>query len=156
MKDKHPFWKTKKLTEMTLEEWESLCDGCAICCLYKLEDEHNGQVELTNVVCRFLDLLKCKCTLYEQRNQAMPSCIRLTPSKVEHLNWLPDTCAYRLMLRGKPLPDWHPLVSGDAQSVHRVGLSVQGRVISETEVNLKHLEEYLIEDLYVIPRLLED
>ena len=156
MKSEKPFWKTKKLAEMTSQEWESLCDGCAICCLYKLEYPQNGQVKLTNVVCRFLDLGSCTCSLYEQRHQAMPTCIQLTSENVEQLNWLPETCAYRLVANGQPLPDWHPLVSGDAQSVHKVGLSVKGRVISEMQVNLDDLEDYLIEDLYVIPRLLED
>jgi len=133
---------------MTLEEWESLCDGCAICCLYKIEDEDSSDVQLTNVACRFLDLESCQCQLYTQRKTAMPSCIKLTPSKVETLKWLPETCAYRLILHGKPLPDWHPLVSGDDQSVHQAGISIKGKVIPESEADLNHLEDYLIDDLY--------
>jgi len=148
MKKNKPFWKSKKLTEMTLEEWESLCDGCAICCLYKIEDEDSSDVQLTNVACRFLDLESCQCQLYTQRKTAMPSCIKLTPSKVETLKWLPETCAYRLILHGKPLPDWHPLVSGDDQSVHQAGISIKGKVIPESEADLNHLEDYLIDDLY--------
>lgn len=150
MKKKQPFWKTKKLTEMTLDEWESLCDGCGICCLYKLEDEVSGQVELTNVACRFLDPESCVCTLYSERRSAMPTCIKLTPSKVEKLKWLPETCAYRLILEGKPLPDWHPLVSGDPQSVHKAGISVKGKVIPESEANMNHLEDHLVDKLEVI------
>lgn len=144
---KQPFWKTKNFTEMTLDEWESLCDGCGICCLYKLEDEDSGQVELTNVACRFLDPQNCVCMLYSERRSAMPTCIKLTPSKVEKLNWLPDTCAYRLVSQGKPLPDWHPLVSGDPQSVHKAGISVLGKVIPESEADMNHLEKYLVEKL---------
>jgi hypothetical protein len=144
---KKPFWKTKKLSEMTLEEWESLCDGCGICCLYKLEDEESGQVDLTNVACRFLDLKTCVCALYAERKSAMPTCIKLTPSKVEKLKWLPETCAYRLILEGKPLPDWHPLVSGDPQSVHEAGISVKGKVVSETEADMNHLENYLVDEV---------
>ncbi len=142
------FWKTKTLAEMTLEEWEALCDGCGICCLYKVEDENTGEVKLTNVACRFLDLEQVRCELYNSRLQAMPTCIQLTPSKVKKLHWLPETCAYRLIIEGKPLPDWHPLVSGDAQSVHRMGISVKGKVIPESEANLNHIEDYVIKDLY--------
>ena len=147
MKTNSPFWKTKKLTEMTLDEWESLCDGCGICCLYKIEDEESGEVFLTNVACRFLDMQACVCTLYSERRSAMPTCIKLTPSKVEKLKWLPETCAYRLVLEGKPLPDWHPLVSGDAQSIHQAGVSVKGKVITEADANLNHLEDYVVDEL---------
>ena len=147
MTKKKPFWKTKELNEMTLEEWESLCDGCGICCLYKLEDEDSGQVDLTNVACRFLDLENCVCALYAERKSAMPTCIKLTPSKVEKLKWLPETCAYRLIMEGKQLPDWHPLVSGDPESVHKAGISVKGKVISETEADMNHLENYLVDKL---------
>ncbi len=142
------FWKYKTLAEMSLEEWEALCDGCAICCLYKIEDEESGEVRLTNVACRFLDLETCTCQLYDQRKSAMPTCVKITPSKVRNLNWLPETCAYRLILKGKPLPDWHYLVSGDPNSIHRAGISVMGKVISESSVNMNVLEEYVIEDLY--------
>lgn len=142
------FWKNKTLSEMTLEEWESLCDGCGICCLYKVEDEETGEVDLTNVACRFLDLGCIHCQLYDERHRAMPTCIQLTPSKVQRLRWLPETCAYRLILDGRPLPAWHPLVSGDSESVHRAGISVKGKVITESQANLNHLEDYVIEDLY--------
>ncbi len=142
------FWKTKKLNEMSLEEWEALCDGCGICCLYKVEDEDTGQIDLTNVACRFLDLEGIHCQLYDARLQAMPTCIQLTPSKVRKLGWLPETCAYKLILEGNPLPDWHPLVSGDPNSVHQAGISVKGKVITESSANLDHIEDYVIDDLY--------
>ena len=144
------FWKNKCLSDFTVEEWEALCDGCAICCLYKLEDEESGEVQLTNVACRFLDMDACHCQLYDQRHTAMPTCIKLTPSKVASLAWLPETCAYRLILNGQPLPDWHPLVSGDPHSVHLAGASVKGRVMRETEANMNALEDYVIDDLYEI------
>jgi len=141
------FWKNKTLSEMTTEEWEALCDGCGICCMYKIEDADTGEVELTSVACRFLDLKSITCQLYNTRFSAMPTCIKLTPSKVENLGWLPDTCAYRLILQGKPLPDWHPLVSGDPEAVHRAGISVKGRALRESDVNLDHLEDYIVDEL---------
>jgi uncharacterized cysteine cluster protein YcgN (CxxCxxCC family) len=133
---------------MSLEEWEALCDGCGICCLYKIEDEDSGDVHLTDVACRFLDMDTCICQLYNARMKAMPTCIKLTPSKVENLGWLPETCAYRLILKRKPLPKWHPLVSGDPNSVHKAGISVLGKVIPENSVNMDHLVDHVIEDLY--------
>ena len=133
---------------MSLEEWEALCDGCAICCLYKVEDEDTGMVLLTNVACRFLDLEICRCQLYGERKSAMPTCIKLTPSKVHTLTWLPETCAYRLIMDGKPLPDWHPLVSGDAESIHQAGISVKGKVIREVNADMNHIEDYVINDLH--------
>ena len=142
------FWKRKTLAEMSLEEWEALCDGCGICCLFKVEDEDSREVHLTNVACRFLDLKSCTCQLYDQRISAMPTCIKLSPSKVENLTWLPETCTYRLILHSKPLPDWHPLVSGDPTSIHRAGISVLGKVIRESSANMNKLEVYVIEDLY--------
>jgi uncharacterized cysteine cluster protein YcgN (CxxCxxCC family) len=147
-----PFWKSKKLTEMTLEEWESLCDGCGICCLYKIEDEESSDVYMTNVACRFLEMQSCVCMLYTERRSAMPTCIKLTPSKVANLKWLPDTCAYRLVMEGKPLPAWHPLVSGDPQSVHTAGVSVKGKVISESDADMNHLENYVVDELKTIDR----
>lgn len=146
------FWKKKTLAEMTIEEWEALCDGCGICCMYKIEDEETGEINLTSVACRFLDPHTVTCQLYDSRFSAMPTCIKLTPSKVEHLEWLPDTCAYRLILQGKPLPDWHPLVSGDPGSVHRAGLSVKGRILRESDVNLDDLEDYIVESFEEITR----
>ena len=132
---------------MSLEEWEALCDGCGICCLYKIEDEDTGEVQLTNVACRFLDEVSCVCKLYDDRKGAMPTCVKLTPTNVANLDWLPDTCAYRLILKGKPLPDWHYLISGDPKSVHRAGISVLGKVVDESFINMNKLEDYVVENL---------
>ncbi|MDO9545912.1 MAG: YcgN family cysteine cluster protein [Pelolinea sp.] len=144
---KNNFWKNKTLAELSPEEWEALCDGCGICCLYKIEDEDTGEVHLTNVACRFLDDVTCVCKLYDARKSAMPTCVQLTPAKVANLDWLPDTCAYRLVLKGKPLPDWHHLISGDMNSVHHAGISILGKVVDESFINMNNLEEYVIENL---------
>lgn len=141
-----PFWKKKTLQEMTAEEWESLCDGCARCCLYKIEDQ-DDQVYYTNVVCRLLDISTCQCTSYPTRHKEMPSCIQLDPQNVTELSWLPSTCAYRLRAEGKELFWWHPLVSGDPQTVRLAGISVQGYAIPELEVDMQELDDYVIEDL---------
>ena len=139
-----PFWETKTLDEMTRQEWESLCDGCGRCCLIKLEDEDNGDVFFTDVGCQLLDHTSCQCRHYEERLQHVPDCIVLTPGLVTKTDWLPMTCAYRLIAEGETLFSWHPLVSGDPNSVHRAGISVRGCVISETEVKEQDLEEHVI------------
>lgn len=138
-----PFWQTKSLTELNDQEWESLCDGCGKCCLHKLEDVDTGEIAFTNVVCRLMDMGTCQCTRYKDRGRLMPDCVILTPEKLEQLNWMPSTCAYRLMHEGKPLPDWHPLISGDRDSVHRVGASIRGRAISERRAG--PLEHHILE-----------
>lgn len=144
---KKDFWKNKTLSELSPEEWEALCDGCGICCLYKIEDEDSGEVHLTNVACRFLDEVSCVCKLYDDRKNAMPTCIKLTPVNVANLDWLPDTCAYRLILNGKPLPDWHHLISGDLNTIHNAGISVLGKVVDESFINMNKLEEHMVGDL---------
>ena len=137
-----PFWKTKRLEEMSRDEWESLCDGCARCCLAKLEDEDTGEIAYTNVACRLLDMGICQCTRYLERSRYVPDCITLTPDNVDRLPWMPSTCAYRLVAEGTDLPAWHPLVSGDPQSVHWAGISVRGRVVPEREA--QDLEDYIV------------
>jgi hypothetical protein len=141
-----PFWKRKTLEEMTKEEWESLCDGCARCCLYKLEDEDTKEIYYTNVVCRLLDTHRCRCTAYNERSRLMPTCLVLTPEMVRRLNWMPETCAYRLIAEGKDLEWWHPLVSGDRNSVHEAGISVRYRTVAEKDVDMENLEDHIIED----------
>ena len=128
-----PFWRTKALEEMTDAEWESLCDGCARCCLNKLEDEDTGRVVYTDVGCSLLDGESCRCSEYVHRSDKVPECVRLTPHEVRTLTWLPTTCAYRLVAEGRDLYDWHPLVSGDPDSVHRAGVSVRGKTVREQD-----------------------
>lgn len=126
-----PFWRRKTLSEMSKVEWESLCDGCARCCLLKLEDMDTGVVDYTNIACRLLDHGACSCTQYAERKELVPDCVSLTPAEVRTLSWLPGTCAYRLLNEGQDLYWWHPLVSGDPETVHQVGISVRGRIIAE-------------------------
>lgn len=142
-----PFWKRKTLEEMTREEWESLCDGCARCCLYKLEDEDTGEIYYTNVICRLLDVHRCRCTAYHDRARLMPTCLVLNADMVRQLRWMPKTCAYRLVAEGKDLEWWHPLVSGSRESVHQAGISVRWRTQAEKDVDMDNLEEYIVDDL---------
>lgn len=128
-----PFWREKPLAAMTPEEWESLCDGCALCCLVKLEDEDTGAIHYTDVACTLLDSGACRCRDYDGRQQAVPDCVRLTPETVGALGWLPPSCAYRLLAEGRNLPEWHPLISGDPGTVHAAGVSVRGRVAGSEE-----------------------
>jgi uncharacterized cysteine cluster protein YcgN (CxxCxxCC family) len=139
------FWETKTLAEMSDTEWESLCDGCGRCCLHKLEDEDSGEIFFTSVSCQLLDTYECRCTKYSQRLQYVPDCIVLKPRQLAGSSALPTSCAYRRLAEGRGLPDWHPLLSGDVESVHRAGMSVRERVISETEVDEKNLEDYLLD-----------
>lgn len=138
------FWETKSLTEMSSDEWESLCDGCGRCCLVKLEDEDSGDVFFTDVSCRLLDADNCRCSQYDQRLEYVPDCIRLSPQNVETISWLPATCAYRLVMESRPLPEWHPLISGSKDSVHRADISVRQRVVCESDVNVNDLEDHII------------
>ncbi|MEE8598311.1 MAG: YcgN family cysteine cluster protein [Dehalococcoidales bacterium] len=141
--DRERFWLTKSLAEMTLEEWESLCDGCARCCLYKVQYRDTGEVYYTNVACRLLDGRRCRCTSYEQRTRLVPHCLVLTPAKAGELQRLPTTCAYHRLAVGVGLEWWHPLVSGDPNTVYKAGISVHGKVVPEQCVDLDHLEEYI-------------
>ncbi|MGE0665442.1 MAG: YcgN family cysteine cluster protein [Sphingomonadales bacterium] len=135
MNQSPPFWKTVPLAEMSPEQWESLCDGCARCCLHKLEDEDTGEIAQTNVCCRLLDMEACACTRYPERKRLVPDCQILTPENVSALHWMPRTCAYRLLAEGKDLEWWHPLVSGNPGSVHEAGISVRGKVVSERDAD---------------------
>lgn len=130
MTDK-PFWEEVPLTEMSDEQWESLCDGCGKCCLLKLEDEDTLELAFTNVACRQLNAGTCRCNNYSQRSRLVPDCVTMTPELIPQLNWMPKSCAYRRLAEGKPLSWWHPLVSGNPETVHSAGISVRGRVISE-------------------------
>jgi uncharacterized cysteine cluster protein YcgN (CxxCxxCC family) len=137
------FWEEKSLDQMSRAEWESLCDGCGKCCLHKLEDEVTGDIYPTNVACRLLNRRSGQCSDYKNRKRHVPDCVRLTPAKLRTLDWLPTTCAYRLLGEGKPLEDWHPLISGDPESVHRAGISVRGWTVNEDEAG--DLEDHLVE-----------
>ncbi|MGE3747689.1 MAG: YcgN family cysteine cluster protein [Sphingomonadaceae bacterium] len=139
----YPFWETKSLREMSRAEWESLCDGCGNCCVHKLEDDETGELYPTNVACRLLDRRSGQCMDYKHRKAHVPECVRLTPEKLDKIDWLPSTCAYLRLHRGEPLPDWHPLITGDPESVHAAGISVRGWTVSEDEVG--DLEHHLVE-----------
>ena len=140
-----PFWKTKTLDEMTRKEWESLCDGCAKCCLVKFEDEETGALAYTNLHCKLLDGNTCQCSDYKNRKKYVPDCVKLTPASVAAVDWLPDSCAYRLVQDGKDLPDWHHLVCGDRNRIHEEGHSVRGRTISEEGISEEDQEDYIID-----------
>ncbi|SFT98409.1 YcgN family cysteine cluster protein [Sedimentitalea nanhaiensis] len=141
----HRFWERKPLSKLSQQEWEALCDGCGKCCLNKLEDEDTGEVELTRVACRLLDDSTCRCSQYDIRHQFVPECIVLTPRNIDsHAYWMPSTCAYRLLYEGQPLYDWHPLISGTAQSVHDAGVSVQGWTVPEFEIPEEEWEDHII------------
>jgi uncharacterized cysteine cluster protein YcgN (CxxCxxCC family) len=127
-----PFWRRKTLSEMTAREWESLCDGCGLCCLVRFEEEDSGQVVPTRVHCKLFDPQACVCADYANRARQVPDCVKLTPGNIEQLPWMPASCAYRRLHEGRDLASWHPLVSGDPESVHRAGVSVRGQTISET------------------------
>ena len=128
MVDEVPFWRVKRLEEMSRAEWESLCDGCGRCCLVKLEEEETENIYFTDVGCRLLDTGTCRCRNYPNRTERVDDCVRLTPDTIAEIGWLPPTCAYRLIEEGKELYWWHPLVSGDPETVHEAGISVRGRV----------------------------
>ncbi len=141
------FWARKPLAKLSQQEWEALCDGCGKCCLNKLEDEDSGQVALTRVACRLLDDQSCTCAHYENRHQFVPDCIVLKPDNLDqHMYWLPTTCAYRLVWEGKPLYDWHPLISGTSETVRLAGVSVRDLTVSEFDTPEEDWEDFIIEE----------
>jgi uncharacterized protein len=137
------FWQTKTLAEMTHKEWESLCDGCGKCCLHKLEDDDTGEIYYTNVACRLFNLNTCRCTNYSERTRLVPECIDLKQREISEFNWLPSTCAYRLIAEGKELADWHPLISGKSSSVVDAGVSIRSFAVAEAQA--QDLEDHVIE-----------
>ena len=145
--DGAPFWKTKTLEQMSREEWESLCDGCARCCLVKLEEEDTSIIHLTRLACSMLEVKTCRCSNYPERFSLMPDCIDVTVEKVRQLSWLPVSCAYRRVDEGRDLAWWHPLVSGSAETVHQAGISVKSFAMSEKRVKEQNYHRYIIADL---------
>ncbi|AEI38047.1 MAG: YcgN family cysteine cluster protein [Zymomonas mobilis subsp. pomaceae] len=137
------FWEKIPLDALKREEWESLCDGCGKCCLFKLEDDDTGEVLYTNVACRLLDCTSGQCRDYRHRRLSVPECVRLSASMLGTIPWLPESCAYRLIYEGKSLPEWHYLISGDRESVHKAGKSVRGWTISEEFAG--DLENHIVE-----------
>ena len=130
-----PAFLSKPLHEMSPQEWESLCDGCGLCCQIRLEDEDTGEIVLSNAACRLLDLCTNRCSDYTNRFAKVPDCTRITPANVASLTWLPPSCGYRLAAAGEPLPEWHPLISGTQESTHTNGPSMRGELMSEDDVD---------------------
>jgi uncharacterized cysteine cluster protein YcgN (CxxCxxCC family) len=140
-----PFWRTKSMSEMSPKEWESLCDGCGRCCLNKLTDADTNETVYTDVGCKLLDGQSCRCVDYKNRQAKVRDCVRLTPRNVRRLTWLPPTCGYRLVAEGRDLAWWHPLVSGDPNTVHTSGVSVRGKVAaSEKDVPDERLVDFIV------------
>ncbi|MCF6234984.1 MAG: YcgN family cysteine cluster protein [Gammaproteobacteria bacterium] len=138
------FWQSKALTELSTEEWESLCDGCGLCCLHKLEDHETGDVFYTRVACKLLDTERCHCKHYETRTQHVADCLTLTANNIADHPWLPESCAYRLLFESKPLPAWHPLISKSSASVHEAGISVSGKAVSEADIHPDDIESFIL------------
>lgn len=143
MSESPPFWETKALNEMTDAEWESLCDGCARCCLLKLEDDYSKKVFYTSVACNLLNLNSCRCNDYPNRHKLVPECITINAQTVSELSWLPPTCAYRLLSEGEDLPPWHPLKTGSSDSVHEAGISV--RCFAQPEDQIDDVIDHIID-----------
>ncbi|MDG1691007.1 MAG: YcgN family cysteine cluster protein [Alphaproteobacteria bacterium] len=143
MQNQAPFWQTTALADMDEAQWEAVCDGCAKCCLVKLQDEPTGELAFTNLACRQLELGTCRCKDYDQRTQIVSDCVKLTKDNLAQIDFMPPSCAYRLLNAGKDLPDWHPLVSGTPDSVVAAGMSVHGRVIPESEAD-EDLENHVV------------
>jgi uncharacterized cysteine cluster protein YcgN (CxxCxxCC family) len=135
----------KDFGRMSRREWELLCDGCARCCLHKIEFEDTGEIVYTRIVCRYLDQQSCRCRVYSERTRLVPACHRLTPDNLDEVYFMPETCAYRLLAQGQELPSWHPLVSGDPVTVHSAGISVRGSVVSEEDVASDDWEVHVVD-----------
>lgn len=140
------FWRSKSLQTMSAQEWESLCDGCALCCLHKVEDEDTKEVFYTSVVCNLLDFDNCRCTRYEDRCTLVPECVKLRPEDVQEFHWLPPTCGYRLIHEGKDLPEWHPLISGRQETVIEANASVLSYYeVKDNEISDEDFVDYIMD-----------
>jgi len=138
------FWKEKTLAQMSTQEWESLCDGCGKCCLNKIIDDDTEALHFTNVACHLLHTKSCKCRKYEQRFKLVKDCVKVSLDDIEQFHWLPASCAYRLLVEEKPLPAWHPLITGSQSAMHKAGCSIRGKIISEAAIDLDNLEDYIV------------
>ncbi|MEQ3696805.1 MAG: YcgN family cysteine cluster protein [Pseudomonadales bacterium] len=139
------FWETTPLTEMTKDQWESLCDGCGKCCLQKFIDDETDELVYTNIACQLLDRSSCQCSDYSQRKQRVPDCTQLTVADIDQFDWLPVSCSYRLVAMGLPLPEWHHLLTGDRDSIKAAGMSVANRCVSELDVSEDDIETHIIQ-----------
>jgi len=137
-------WLGVPLHDLSDEQWEALCDGCGLCCMHKYEDEDTCEILFTDVACRLLDCNTCRCTDYENRRKHVPECMVIREFKAGQYAWLPETCAYRLRFEGKALPEWHPLISGDTESVHVAGVSMCGRCVPESDVDEEDIVDHII------------
>ncbi|MEO1089262.1 MAG: YcgN family cysteine cluster protein [Pseudomonadota bacterium] len=142
---RHRFWESVTLAAMTSEEWEALCDGCAKCCLVKLEDADDGIVYFTDIHCHLLDSAVCRCRDYARRNERVAGCVRVRQDRPERLAWLPTSCSYRRLAEGRGLPGWHHLITGDRASVHEAGASIRGRATDEVAVPVDEFEDHLVD-----------
>jgi uncharacterized cysteine cluster protein YcgN (CxxCxxCC family) len=138
----YKFWETKSLKEMTKREWESLCDNCGVCCLYSVRDGKTGKFKHLSVACQYLDISNCRCLVYKDRFKTVPDCLVLSPDKIRRLKRLPHTCTYRCLIEGRKLEWWHPLVSGDPNTVHEAGISVQGKVVTNDHLDIDQLRYF--------------
>ena len=143
-----PFWEHHTLEKMTQAQWESLCDGCGRCCLQKFQKPTTGKIYYTWVACFLLDIETCRCSQYDLRHSLVPDCLELTPAQIPKLRWLPKTCAYRLISEGRPLPDWHPLLTGSPDSVHEAGISVRHHAVSESIVHPDDVDNFRIKERF--------
>lgn len=142
------FWETTAPADMSRAEWEALCDGCGKCCLIKLEDEDTGDIAFTNIACRLFDDSTCSCGNYDMRTELVGGCVKLSPKNIgENAHWMPETCAYRVLHEGGPLPFWHPLETGRATSVKEAGVSIEGQTVAEYEVDEYDYEDYVTEEI---------
>ena len=156
-----PFWQTKALTQMTRDEWESLCDGCAKCCLHKFIDDDNTdaadellptnyikegeQVVYSSIACSLLNDKSCQCTKYQQRTKLVPDCVQLTQDNLDAIFFMPPSCTYRRIQEGRGIPSWHPLLhKGKPSAMHKAGMSVRGKIVKDDQVSIEKFEDYIV------------
>ncbi|MDX8404893.1 MAG: YcgN family cysteine cluster protein [Mariprofundus sp.] len=139
------FWEDKTLTELTKQEWESLCDGCGRCCVWKFEDEDSHEILYTDIRCHQFNDSSCRCIDYPRRATIVPECMDIRTLADKQYAWLPDTCAYRLRHEGKPLFDWHPLIAGDKTAMHTADISLQHGTTSPEGITEEDIIHHIID-----------